>query len=114
MILLDSERRQHERIPIERPCKVFDPRSHKYLLGSTCDLSASGMMLKLEHPLQIVPGEILHVGVAQKRRQMLLRSSEMTPVRVVRCLHSPEGETCLGLELMLPQQVDVAPLRRAA
>lgn len=114
MILLDSDRRLHERTQIERPCKVFDPRSHKYLLGSTCDLSVSGMMMKLEHPLQIMPGETLHVGVAQKRRQMLLRASEMTPMRVVRCLHSPEGGTCLGLELIQPLQIEAQPIRRAA
>jgi c-di-GMP-binding flagellar brake protein YcgR len=92
MIELDHDRRESPRIALSRPCKVFNPRSGKYASGSTCDISAGGMLLRLDRPLAVEAGDRLYVGIAQKRRQTLLKSAEMIEAEVVRTLTSAMGE----------------------
>jgi c-di-GMP-binding flagellar brake protein YcgR len=114
MIEIDFDRRQSPRVALRRPCKVFNPRSGRYGSGSTCDVSTGGMLLRLERPLNIEIGDRLYVGVAQKRRQTLLRSSEMIEAEVVRALTSATGETLLGIRFTRPGQEILLPFRNAA
>jgi hypothetical protein len=114
MIGLQADRRAHERLPVERPCKVYDARSGRYLAGMTRDISGGGMLLQLSRAAVIEPGAELYVGIAEKRRQTLLRAAEMMRVRVARSVHSPEGGTMIGVELLDPPAVADVALRRAA
>jgi hypothetical protein len=114
MIEIDFDRRQSTRVALRRPCKVFNPRSGRYASGSTCDVSTVGMLLRLERPLNVEIGDRLYVGVAQKRRQTLLRSTEMIEAEVVRSLTGATGDVYLGLRLTRPGQKILLPFRKAA
>jgi len=118
MLTLDEDRRTHPRIAVERPCKVHDPRSGKYHAATVLDVSASGMMIQIDRDLALASGDILHVGVAQKRRQVLLRTNEMIPTRVARCVVGPVGAPgtgwIIGVELLEQMPLEQTPLRRAA
>ncbi len=114
MITLDEDRRTHPRIALQRPCKVCEPRSGKYYAGHTCDLSEGGMLISIAQRMNIKPGDVLHVGVAQKRRQVLLRTNEMVRLRVTRCFGTPDGHWLIGLELLDAVDTDERMLRRAA
>lgn len=114
MLTLDQDRRRHARIALQRPCKIFDPRSAKYYPGTTRDLSEGSMMIVLAANLDIQPGDVLHVGVAQTRRQMLLRTADMMRMRVVRSLGTPNNERVIALELLDPIPAEAVLLRLAA
>lgn len=114
MLMLDRDRRCHPRIAIERPCKIHDPRTGRYYPGTVLDVSAAGMMIRIERDLGLVVGDELFVGIAQKRRQVLLRTDEMFSVRVARIAGSAEGWWAVGAELIENIQLDPEVLRLAA
>ena len=115
MIDIDHDRRESPRIALSRPCKVFNPRSGKYVGGSTCDVSSGGMLLRLDRPLAVEMGDRVYVGVAQKRRQALLRGDDMVETTVVRKLTTEAGEMLAGVRYADPGRGLVVPtLQRAA
>jgi c-di-GMP-binding flagellar brake protein YcgR len=114
MIELDEDRRYDRRIKLERPCKVYEPRLEKYFSATMNDFSAGGMHLTIPRTLDLKPDDRLLVGVAQKRRQVLLRSQEMITVRVARCMHGADGCTYLGVELIDRTQSQPEATRLAA
>jgi hypothetical protein len=97
-MLQDLERRRHERLPLVRPCKLYEPRSRKYIPALTEDLSRSGVLLHVPRILELVPGDLIYVGVALKRRQAVIPGDEMLPARVIRRLQSTSGQTIIAAE----------------
>ncbi len=114
MLRIDHDRRGEERVSLVRPCKVFNQKSGKYTAGTTCDVAAGGLLVRLGSQLNAEVGDRLFVGVAQKRKQALLRSREMIESEVVRRLPSEGGETLLALRYCRPSQGSVGQLNRAA
>lgn len=110
---VSGERRSTMRIRIDRPCKLHDPRSGKYIPARTRDLSEGGVMVEIDQPLAIQAGDELYIGIAQKRRQMLLRSEEMLRLRIVRALGTPSGGTAIAGSF-IDRPIVAEPLRRAA
>lgn len=92
-----SERRRYRRLELHKPCKVFDPRSRKYTVGTTRDVSSHGMLLDLEQPLGLHPGDPVNVGVAVDDRHVILEAKEMAEGRVVRSVHD-DGHTVLAIK----------------
>lgn len=115
MLDIDHERRSSARLPLVRPCKVFEPRGHRYISGCSRNVSAGGMLITLDRRLPLEIGDRLYVGLASSRRQALLRSDEMAEARVVRVL-SREGETMLAVQFAHARESDALrwPSRRAA
>lgn len=114
MMRLHEERRAQPRVDLHRPCKVYEPRLGRYFPATTSNLSAGGMAIDLPRCLPLQPGDELLVGVAQKRRQMLLRTHEMIRVRVARAITAPDGTTRLGVTLLDEDVADDTCLRQAA
>lgn len=116
MTVVDGERRRHVRVAVNQPCKIHDSRSGKYIAGQTQDISSGGLLVELPRVVSFKPGDEVHVGVALKRRQTLLRCNEMIRARVTRALHTADDQTLLGLQLLQTQgEVEQAqPLRLAA
>ena len=114
MLAIDRERRDWHRIPLTRPCKVYNPRTGKYIAGTTRDLSGGGLMMHLVRRPDAEPGDRLYVAVAQKRRQPLIRAEEMIEAEVVRSLSSTSGETGVALRFVHAPQDLLQPARRAA
>ncbi|MHC4216925.1 MAG: PilZ domain-containing protein [Planctomycetota bacterium] len=82
--MVDEERRTHVRVKLERPCKLFLPSVGRYVSGSTWNLSAGGVLVQLDLPTGIAPGDRLFVGIALKRCQAVLPASEMLEAQVIR------------------------------
>jgi len=96
MRFLDHERRIYVRMSTNRPCKVCEPRSGRYVGGHTCDVSAGGMLIELDRPLPLEPGATILVGVASKR-QAIIRRDGMLEGRVVRALTHTGGATTVAV-----------------
>ena len=115
MLDIDHERRNSDRWPLVRPCKVFDPRGQRYIAGCSRNVSPGGMLISLDRRLPLEPGDRVFVGLSSSRRQALLRTEEMVEARIVRVL-SHEGQTTLAVSFT--HAVETAamrwPSRRAA
>lgn len=122
MILIDQtsqdeptkERRSHPRLHVQRPAKIFDPGSGKYHIGSTRDLSAGGMLIELSQGISARPGDSIMIGVAQTRRQPILRQSEMLRATVVRAMQSEANRMMIAVQLPPSASVQAPHIRRAA
>ena len=117
MMSIDGDRRVHERIVLQRPCKVFDPQGCRYLAATTQDLSEGGALIDLPRLTHLHPGDTVHIGIALKRRDQFLRADEMIQATVVRALPTVDDHTALAVQFAAPQpQEDVAleDLRLAA
>ena len=104
---VDGDRRRHDRVMVNQPCKIHDPRSGKYIAGQTPDMSNGGLLVELPRVVSLNPGDEVHVGVALKRRQALLRCNEMIKAQVTRALHTADDRTLLGL-MFVQGQADVS------
>jgi hypothetical protein len=102
MLKIEGDRRHHPRTEIQRPCKIFDSRTGKYLAASTRDLSSAGLLIDVPRVLAVKPGDTLHLGVAMTRRQGLLPAKGMIAVRVVRALATVDDHTHLAVSLDPP------------
>ncbi|MCP3902993.1 MAG: PilZ domain-containing protein [Planctomycetes bacterium] len=96
MTPFDRDRRVHARTPVTHPCKVYEPRSRRYVAGRTCDIAAGGVLVRLDRRMPLEPGDELLVGVAW-RREALLRQERMITGRVVRALSLTTGGTTVAL-----------------
>ena len=97
MLDLEKDRRECPRISWTRPCKAFEPRSRKYIAGTTCNVSPGGMLLRLQRPVPLEIDDVIYIAVAAKRRQGLLASGDMVEARVVRSLPMSSGETAVAV-----------------
>lgn len=97
MPMIDGDRRSNPRIAVNCPCKFHDARSGKYFAGSTRDLSTGGAMIEVPRLLALKPGDIIHIGVAAKRRQSLIRCDEMIRAAVTRAVQTVDDCTLVGL-----------------
>ena len=78
------ERRRGLRIAQERPLKVFEPSSARYIPGQTRDVSATGLRIELPVSSPVIEGKLLtiHVGLSHVG-QSLANRRQMIPARVV-------------------------------
>ena len=67
--MVEQERRTHERVNLQRPCKLYLPSVGKYVSGSTWNVSPGGALLQLNLRAGICAGDRLYVGIALKRSQ---------------------------------------------
>lgn len=81
-----SERRRDTRISMDRPVKVQCVMTGRYLPGVTCNVSATGAMLQLNHASLLVQGQRLRVGFAWNDHQAIIQNAQMTDAVVVRSL----------------------------
>lgn len=115
MLELDHDRRDGPRVSLSRPCKVYDPKSGKYIAGTTRNVSAGGLSMVAFKSLPLEAGDRLYVGITKKRRQALLKSDEMVEIEVVRALASTAGDTAIGAKFVGEHpMIDLPAFRRAA
>ncbi len=94
----ETDRRAHERVNLADPCKLFDPRSGKYVPGTVWNLSGGGALIEVNRPICPELGKPLYLGIALKRRQGILLRDEMSPARVVRSQETADGRSTLGIQ----------------
>lgn len=114
MLQIDHERRSSERILLSRPCKVFEPRSGKYTPATTCNVSRTGMMLRLHRPLELEAGDRLYIGVPPRSNPAWVRSSEMQEALVARALPVSSGERVVAVQLAVTDDRWALPFLQAA
>jgi hypothetical protein len=97
-----SDRRRGMRLVQNRPVKIYDPSSARYVAGRTQDVSPSGLRLELPVSSPLLPGRLVHVHVGVSAgAQGLAQRSGMIPARVVWIDRSSgDGSMTAGFELV--------------
>ncbi len=98
MINSENEQRRHLRSELVHPCRIYDPRSGKYLHGTTCNLSLDGALIRIARPCTLQPGDTLHVGIALDDRQGFMQARDMFEATVVRAFGTPSGQTMVAIQ----------------
>jgi PilZ domain len=99
-----TERRRGLRISQQRPIKVYEPDSARFIGGQTSDISATGLRIELPMSAPVQQGRLLsiHVGIGSQG-ETLANRRQMIPARVV-WIHrdSTEGRSRLmaGVEFL--------------
>jgi len=78
------ERRRDNRILMDRPVKVQCEMTGKYLSAQMQNISATGMLMEIQHPSLLVQGQRLRVGIAWNDQSAILASNNMLQAVVVR------------------------------
>jgi hypothetical protein len=87
-----AERRRGLRVSQQRPIKVYEPWSTRYLGGQTKDISATGLQIELPMSAPVQAGKLLSIHVGPGRQgQSLANRRQMIPARVVWVTRSPGG-----------------------
>lgn len=80
-----QDRRTSPRIDAAHAAKVFDPRAQRYHPAQTCNVSASGALLKVQRSMPVMSGDRLDVIIdAGEDMQRMLALEDSVPCRVVR------------------------------
>ncbi len=96
-----ADRRDHRRSELIRPCRLQDPRTGRFLHGTTCDVSLGGALIRLHRRVELMPGDRLTIGIAYDERQAMLLSKDFIDAVVVRALGTPSGETMVALTYLI-------------
>ncbi|MCK4873717.1 MAG: PilZ domain-containing protein [Phycisphaerales bacterium] len=78
------DRRGTERMDLVRPAKILNCRSRKFIAAETCNLSQSGVLVKIDRSHPVSHGDELEVAIDWGRSPGLLGSEELVTGRVVR------------------------------
>jgi hypothetical protein len=79
-----DERRSASRTNVALPCKVWHPRSLRFLPGVTRDLSRDGAMLEVRGGAPFRAGERIRVGLPPAAGPLVVRSADLIEGTVVR------------------------------
>lgn len=78
------ERRRDPRFPIQRPLKLRNELTGKYLAGSTINLSSRGALIRIDAPGLLLAGQRIKIALAFHPGQALLPAGDMLEATVVR------------------------------
>lgn len=82
-----QDRRTSPRISAAHAAKVFDPRAQRYHPAQTCNVSASGALLKVQRSMPVMSGDRLDVAIdADDATRRVLALGDFVPSRVVRVM----------------------------
>ena len=108
-----TDRRRYHRLKLAKPCKVFAPQSSKYASGTTRDLSSHGMLIDLDKPIGLRPGDPITVGIAVDDRHVIIEAKEMAEGEVVRSVRTDE-HTIVAVRFHDSSYEEETPLAAAA
>ena len=98
------ERRNSPRVCAVRPAKVYDPRAERYHVAETCNLSATGALLKVHRAMPIAAGDRLEVGILGPARgdSPVLDGRDLLASRVVRVVPMDRFSQAIAVEFAQP------------
>ncbi|HEY7088485.1 MAG TPA: PilZ domain-containing protein [Tepidisphaeraceae bacterium] len=96
-----AERRRGLRISQNRPIKVYEPWSSRYIGGQTHDVSATGLRIELPVSAPVQVGKLLsiHVGLSTQGDSLANRR-QMIPARVVWVERGDSARLRAGVEFL--------------
>ncbi len=101
------ERRRDTRLRMDRPVKVQCEMTGRYLSATTRNISATGMLMEINHASLLVQGQRLRVGIAWNDHAALLPSSHMMQAVVVRSL-GIDGRQHVAVHFDARQELELA------
>jgi hypothetical protein len=97
-----AERRRGLRISQQRPVKIYEPWSTRYIGGQTHDVSATGLRIELPVSAPVIEGKLvtIHVGLSDQGESLANRR-HMIPAKIVWIDRSgPGSKMTAGVEFL--------------
>lgn len=104
---VSEDRRQHTRLDLARPVKVYLPQARQYVAGATSNVSVGGAMLDLRSNRPLGIGDYVDVGV-QWHSAAVLRAEQLVQSRIVRVQTRTDGSQRLAVAFIARQALAVA------
>jgi len=95
------DRRRSQRVTAEWPCKVYHHPSRRYLPARTCDISGSGVLVRVNTPRELQVGEKVDILIARDEGQ-LLDSRDARSGTVARALQGSGRTVLVGVHFDAP------------
>lgn len=107
MSATSSERRREPRLSVNRPVKLQCAMTGRYMQGHVRNVSATGVLVEINHPSMLVQGQQMRLGIAWNDQTVLLQQKYMAPAVVVRSL-GLGGRQHVAMAFEQRQQVNLA------
>lgn len=104
---IGKDRRRQARTSLHRPIKVQCQITGKYMAGESSNLSDGGMLVTLNHPSLLVPGQRVKVGVQRTQQEAVLKAKHFTPATVVRSM-GLGGKQTVAVQFDQQQQLSLS------
>ncbi len=108
---IDTDRRRSPRAVLSRPCKIHHVPTGRYWPGVTWDISSGGVLLGVDAPRDLKPGDAIELYISWSSRP-LLKSEDCIIAEVKRVLPRTDGRQFVGLEFA--EQLTLMPAQAAA
>lgn len=95
---LSSERRQSERLSVERPVKLRREAAGRFDVARTVNISQTGALIEVHCSRPLNPGERVALAIAPAQ-SAVLKAAHMIPARVVRASPSSVAVEFLAINL---------------
>jgi hypothetical protein len=107
VVVLDGrDRRKHTRHPLERPAKLFCPKSGRFLAGRTRNISAGGVLVEVDVTESIGAGDAILLTIAFGDR-FIVPMTELVPGSIVRT-SAADGSVSIGLAIAYDNSTEMA------
>ncbi len=108
----EEERRCEGRIEVRRRCTLHEPRSRRTVRGRTANVSASGVLVRLDGRVPVEAGDRVFVGIGDGSRRR--RVPELIAAHVARVVEIRHDQTILALRTERPAASIAGVVRGAA
>ena len=99
--VLAAERRRGLRISQDRPVRVFEPNTARFVGGRTRDVSSTGLQITFEQDVDLQPGRVINIAVGcDEGGSPLANRRHLIPARVAWISFRSEEEFVAGVEFL--------------
>jgi hypothetical protein len=91
-----QDRREHARLILTRPCKIYHIASRRYLPGFTSDVSDGGSLIAVKSDRPLVIGDVVDVAIGWERGAVIA-AGDMVRAKVVRISDLPSSGQAVAL-----------------
>ncbi len=103
-----DERRTDQRLAMERPVKVYDPRGRRYLPARTLNVSPGGLLVEMRGGSHLPAGAAVEVAIDWAGSTGLLSQGDLLPATIVRRGGVNGSSTYLALRFAARQSFALA------
>lgn len=81
-----QERRKSTREAVVFPAKIYDLKAEKYFTAETCNVSGTGVLLKVNRSMPVASGDVFDIAITLEKSGPVISRKGMTNSQVVRVI----------------------------
>ena len=101
-----TDRRRAPRTEVRQFGKLYHAPSGRFVPCVATNISTSGALLETRRPIPFKPGDQLKMGLSLHEQPVVLRSSDLFEIEVVRALSSTDGHHAIAIRFLDDQSAE--------